>query len=764
MPPSPLVSVAESAGVFEVGTRVIHLGVPGVGVGRITNYYPNGRCDAAFGGTTFSGISTRSLCLAEDVEREQQRQEELARVALEQARALEAELARAQAARRDLTRKVRRGRRLTDEDWVLLRSLALKDQLAIVTSAKAVELRMEELVQLLQRASADSSLDEALTAFWKACTPTAECLPLRSLAPSWWDERLWRVVYYTPLRPRDKFQFLLNDSGQLRDELRQELIQELVTNYAGDESFEKALTQTSTRFRLEALLAIGSDILARCQNWAIPLLLDAGGANTNNVSPTLIDKFWLRHAESIPRDSPFFAIAPSNIQRHILRKHFRDHLMRLARLLNHNSGQTGDWPAEVVYGELDADDRKLARLWCSGADSSHNLARMLSARAAEKVAAWFYSHLGLEPIDVAIHQLTGESTAWQTHDLLLNGSKPLDVKNARLPVNSSAFYVEHTVPRFKRDRRGRDVTLVGVVSPYLSLNYMLDLDSASFEVSDVRYLGESYLDVISQLFAKFSSRALTVQDPKDGAFLPPWYFDFPDAWYRDFDFISTKLQRAELPDENETRLLYEADFCEFPIPQYLAARLALPKWLLDGVAPWMRELVSQIQTACTPRPKLAYLFLLLLTDFLSKLQEDPIESYEPNAYLDLLFEKHASVDSPSFRRPLGLEDPLHTIRTLCQSLQTLWTAREHLELGRFSQYRLSGGGILQGRVGPSFPWETVLAYCGGYINGKGRCGCTPLILGVESPCPVCRKLICRSCGYCSDRCAVYRPKPDIDAQ
>ena len=230
--------------------------------------------------------------------------------------------------------------------------------------------------------------------------------------------------------------------------------------------------------------------------------------------------------------------------------------MRLDRLFDHNAKTSGDWLASVVRGELDADDWKLAELWCSSSKSSSELARMLSARAAEKVASWFYDHLGFHTTDVAIHQLSGKSVAWKTHDLLLNGSKPVDVKNCRLPVNNRAFYVGHSVPRFKRDRAGRGVTIVAVVSPYLTLTNFRGIDWAPVEASDFRYLGETTLDSITQLCATFGGSAFAVQDPADGAFVPPWYFDFPQAWYDEFEVACTRLRKAELPDENELSLLY----------------------------------------------------------------------------------------------------------------------------------------------------------------------------------------------------------------
>lgn len=753
MPMSPQISFTENSDLIEVGTCVRHLGRLDVGEGRITKIYPDGNCDAEFAGCTFSWIPPGSFCTVEEFNRERMRQEEQARVEFEQARARETQIAREKAARQDLVRKTRSGRQLNDEEWVLLRGLSVRDQLGIFTSAKSVEHLIDDLVPLLRKASSDSSLDDAIAAFWKARAPATECLALMPLAPSWWKERLWRVVHYAHLPLRRKLQVLSDNAFQISDGLRRELIQEVVENHVDDESFDEALAQASIPIQFEVLATIDSDLMPRFMDLSLQLLIDAAGANLRILSPDSIDRFWTRHEASFSKNSQLFSLAPLRIQRRILRRHFHDHLMWLNRLFRHNSATSGDWHSAVVYGELDDDDRKLAKLWSSGPDSSHEFARMLSARAAEKVAAWFYVHLGFETVDVAKHQLSGKSDHWKTHDLLLNGSQPVDVKNARLPVNSKAFYVEHTIPRFKRNRRGRDVTIVAVVSPYLSLTYMQELDSAPFEVSDVRYLGETNLERVSRLCAMFSSSALTVQDPTDGAFLPPWYFDFPDAWYRQFDSISAQLREADSPDENEMCLLYGGDVHAFPIPKYLAAQIALPNWVLEGMTPWMRVLVRKIQSACAPRPKLAHLFFLLLTDFLSKIQENHIDFYEPTAYLRLLFEEHASPNSPSSRRPLGIEDPLDTIRTLCESLQQLWIAREHLDLGRFAQYRLSGGGILQGRVRQDSPWETVLAYCGGRIDGKGRCGCRPLILGVESQCPFCRKLICRCCGYCSETCA-----------
>lgn len=749
----PIVSVKKHTEIFKVGMQVVHLSRLDVGDGRVTKIYQNGYCDVEFADCKFSWIPPDHFCSLEEFLRLQQERRRQARMALEIARAREAQQEREASAKRELFRKIRNGLRLSSTERELLSVLSVSEQLVHFASSNSVSAFVDDLIPILGKASADKNLSEAFAKFWNAHPATADLLPLMPVAPQWWRERLWCLVHFDHLSFQEKLITLSGTELQVREDLRKELIQELVDAHSFKKSFDEILAKASIRVRFEVLVNINGNLLPRFLAHTLQLLLDAANAKPGTFPSGLVDEFWARHGTSIPRRSQIFALAPIRIQRQILCKHFDKHLQHLEQLFDHNSETSGNWPAAVVYGELDADDHSLAERWCSGSNSGYDIARMLSARAAEKVAAWFYDRLGYETADISKYQLSGKSDAWVTHDLLLNGSEPVDVKNARLPLNSRAFYVEHTVPQFKRDRRGRGVTIVAVVSPYLALEYLQDADSAPFEVSDVRYLGETNLDAIKQLCETFGSGALTVNDPADGAFIPPWYFNFPDAWYREFEFLCSELRNSESPDAGEMRLLYEDNIAKFPIAKFIAAQLPLPKWLLEAMEPWMRALVGQLQSACRPRPQLAHLFLLLLTDFLSKLRDVHVESFEPSAYLRLLFEGGSLSESTASHRPLGIEDPLGTIRTLCESLQLLWTSREHLDLQRFRQYRLSGGGILQGREWQGVAWETVLSYCGGRVEGKGRCGFTPLILGVETQCPVCRKLVCLHCGYCSERCA-----------
>lgn len=91
---------------------------------------------------------------------------------------------------------------------------------------------------------------------------------------------------------------------------------------------------------------------------------------------------------------------------------------------------------------------------------------MISARGAEKAVIQLCQVLGYEVEDISIHQVTGKSQDWRRADIQLGSGHLLDVKNARFCVNSKV-YSEICVPAFKQ-KRGNDVTIVGVFSPYLN--------------------------------------------------------------------------------------------------------------------------------------------------------------------------------------------------------------------------------------------------------------------------------------------------------
>ncbi len=67
--------------------------------------------------------------------------------------------------------------------------------------------------------------------------------------------------------------------------------------------------------------------------------------------------------------------------------------------------------------------------------------------------------------DTSAHQVNQKSQDWKKADVKLDSTDLLDVKNARMSVNSDV-YSEFCIPSFKQFR-DHDINIVGVLSPYL---------------------------------------------------------------------------------------------------------------------------------------------------------------------------------------------------------------------------------------------------------------------------------------------------------
>lgn len=321
--------------------------------------------------------------------------------------------------------------------------------------------------------------------------------------------------------------------------------------------------------------------------------------------------------------------------------------------------------------------------------------------------------------------------------------------------------MEHTVPRFKRDRHSGHVLIAGILSPYLKLEYIDNPDSAAnLVIQDIQYLGETSWPIIENLCGSFTTSKVEIRHSADRT-VPPWLLDYPDAWYRQFDARCKALRdTTEWPADDELCLLYDEVSRITVIPRLIAAGIDLSPFFRDLLDPWQRELCNKILLNNSTRVALPYLFLLLLSDFLDRLDDEP-PSFSPQRYRELLY--------ADGRGPLGLVDPLGIIDRLCSSLEVLWQHRGRLNLSRFRSFRFSGLGLLQGREDVHSQWKTILAYCGGWVYqrddaGKwlrdldgepkklGKCGHTPLVLGQEHLCHTCHKLICGECGFCSQTC------------
>lgn len=473
---------------------------------------------------------------------------------------------------------------------------------------------------------------------------------------------------------------------------------------------------------------------------------------------SLLRDFWARLPPSSLND-PLYPLAPWYVRLRIIREHYTPARDLVCRLIGTTSKAVTSTSAATLYANIKEQDKEIARLWArDGLPAVY--AKMLSARAAELAAREIYERAGHSVADVSITQLEPGRADWLTHDLLLDGSIAIDVKNSRRPIGAKNFYVEHTVPKFKLDRRSSEVRIAAFLSPYITVKLLDQPFDRYFPKEDIVFLGETSAEDMDKLSKAFDAPNFSVPRTTDRVF-PSWVFTYPASWYRDFNELIEIAEALDWPSEED----WDTVFSDLPedavITAHCILQKALPAGLSDEMKDWQISLYHRLRSAVGAPPNLPAIFLTILTDFLSALQEQR-ESYTPKDYEQLLFVGRGA------RFPLGAIDPLQLVSNLIKTLETLWAGRGETRLGRFKQFRFVGLGILQGRESRERPWTTIIAYCGGtqYESDKdgniefhagmpvpkGKCGHTPLIIGESHTCQSCRKLICARCSFCSQPC------------
>lgn len=410
---------------------------------------------------------------------------------------------------------------------------------------------------------------------------------------------------------------------------------------------------------------------------------------------------------------------------------------------------------------LDENDRKLAQTWMDSEPSSTNQdfveAKMLSARMAEKVAASFLRQLKFRVKDISAEQLS-DGQDWRTYDLLVDNKIPVDVKNARPPVNSQNAYVDYAVPRFKLARNNEQVRIMGVFSPYLFLDEFnkgeVDTSNRRNLPSEVTVLGTTQLQEVRRLETEFRTRVLRLRlissldnsSKNPGTnILPPWVFDYPDKYY---ESVNDKLRQIhglsdeQIPDGS----LIRATGTQAPIAPFLAAQRRPPDHWMADLHAWEINFIDHLLSF--EKPSLPVIFLAILSHFTRMIKGRVLEEYEPLNYGKL-------INWGGY--PLGRTDPLNLVAGLCQNLSTVWENRESIGLQEFSYFQYQGLGILRGARSEEERLTTLIAYCGGFVEGMGKCGNPNLVLGKDNiiACSSCGHLICPICGFCSVSCDEY---------
>ncbi|WP_017654254.1 hypothetical protein [Fortiea contorta] len=398
---------------------------------------------------------------------------------------------------------------------------------------------------------------------------------------------------------------------------------------------------------------------------------------------------------------------------------------------------------------IDPIDKTLIIKWNpKSASESYIESKMSSARIAEKLVISFYKDMGYVVEDISIHQVTQESKDWVKGDIRLNSRELLDVKNSRKSLNSKV-YSEFCVPAFK-NHRGEQVKVVGVLSPYF-----IDSDKER-----PRVLGDVKKSKLTEIESTFNDRFISISMPRDlesNDYLPHWVFDYDDMFYANQHEWVEKFQDLsdeDVPTWEDIGLISGHN----PLPLLIAAKKRLPQDWADNLPQWQVTFINSLINLPVKRISLPYIFLSLLRHFLSMLSYEGSD-YSPNEYRRLLY-----ADSQS-SHPLRVFDPLDTIYEFCGTLQVLWGDRKRTNLTEFKIFKFRHRGLLTGkRTNEESIATTILAYCGGWVEKKGKCGFTPLVIGKHKTCPACRRLVCPECEYCVDGCSkqsIEQCFPDI---
>lgn len=459
-----------------------------------------------------------------------------------------------------------------------------------------------------------------------------------------------------------------------------------------------------------------------------------------------IPSYWLTS------DCPYYQSFPATIKAQVFQKKYPDLLDTCNELMQHEHFPSRYWIAD--YSLLSDQDIELAYSWVIKKANqkqsvvNYEKAKMLSARFAELVVAEFFRSSGDKVEDIAGHQLTGKTDDWKRFDLLIRGSSPVDVKNARRTINGRTF-VQYTVKQFKSDSDGKDVKICGVLSPYVKFD---DIYSTDTSHGSLIILGQTSATEIRGLEKEFNGQDFKVLFGDSGRW-PVWVFDdrpqLSQEFCRAVDNFKSITNQIEIHDWSDCYLKLA--------PLSILTNVDIPDRYYERFTEWQKQYFAQIRSQRrSDKLSLAWLYLYTFQHFINAMTNmRSFEEYEysPEGYNQLLFfGSDFSSDAKAFKsNPLGLFDPLHTVSVLINTLNVLWTNRKVASLEALTDFELKAAGLLRAR-NKDDKLITVLAYCGGFIEKKGSCGNFPLIRGLHETCEACGMLKCDLCNHCSDQC------------
>lgn len=467
--------------------------------------------------------------------------------------------------------------------------------------------------------------------------------------------------------------------------------------------------------------------------------------------------------DEIKYGSRFWKVAPIDVKIEIIKNRYNK-FFELMNLYYENTPEStiiNEMSWDKLYDLNDDEIKLITNYWPMLDDTDYDKAKFISARGAEKLAIEYYKSMNYEVEDVSIQQIFEISDEWKKTDLILDNNIPIDVKNARSDVNSN-IYSDFCVPSFKK-LRNKDVIILSVLSPYISIKYIKNNEIINFKINNPIILGEFNKLELNNLQSIFSDDNFKLnlhaeKNNKEITYLSPWLFDHNTRYYKNRNNILSKIHSLsddEVPPFNESVLVHGRRFSPL-----LASQRNLSEAVVSHLTENQRNFVNNFKNNSNEFVTLPYLYLNILKDFIQNVI-DGDEEYTPDDYIYILSDKEFNSNN-NFRinkqRLLGIEDPLNIILNLIDTLNILWNSKDKTNLIEYKIFKFSGRGLLRAKKNEKDEkWTTIIAYCGGRIHSFGKCGFSPLIVGMHETCSVCGRLICPeyNCGYCSDGCPNY---------
>ena len=472
-----------------------------------------------------------------------------------------------------------------------------------------------------------------------------------------------------------------------------------------DAKFIRAQIPVELRFKILELVAN----LPEFQEEVINAIRDQDYISSVEKHP-----FWKNYTIN-GIDDLFLQAAPDGVKKFLYKKYYQTAIS----LVNQDYTANGikSWDAISAYKDLTEQDKHLALAWLphDKKENKHEISKMLSARAAEKTAMLFYKQYSANIDDVAITQLDRKGDNWTTHDLLIDGIIPIDIKNARTNTTTKS-YSEHVVPKFKESRSNQHVTIACVLSPYLQPELIDNPESIDFKLQPIKFLGEISYKKILDLEKQFSRSdviTISIEIRKNLKVIPPWLLDYPDDYYKNSKECRSQLHVTEMPNGEIWKIM---DIN--PIYSYVTNGISIPDEFKISMEKSELDFCEQVLAITTQRKiTLPEVFLLVMSHFLISIHSEDGCAFNPEKYFNLLYNGNLARKNNNYmesNNPLNVEDPLGIITDLCRTLVELYINPISLgKVKRYREFKFSGLGLLSGRKNNSEEWSTIIAYCGG---------------------------------------------------